>query len=318
MMRGPPGAHRAASLFAMRSLALSLLAGLALLALASTLSFRLAEAHISKPYDVPHVPSGGGARVAALGHRTFVSDLYWLSAVQYIGDSKADARGWDKLLPLIDLVTDLDPRHGYAYQTAGIVLSAAGRLDESDAILVKGMDKGPPYWTFPYYLAFNYWFYRGDLSTAAKYAEIAARRPGASANISHLAVSLASKSGTPEDAIALLQELKTSVKDETTAGRIDEQLNLAILERDAQSLERAATELEKQRGWPIASLEELILARLVPSIPPDPFGGTYVWNRAERRVHSSANPFRFQLMEGSHMPRFQYRPPDTNKERMLR
>jgi tetratricopeptide (TPR) repeat protein len=307
----------------MRSLALALLAGIALLALASALSFRLAEAHLNKPYDVLHVPSGRAARVAALGHRTFVSDLYWLSAVQYIGERRAGAGksaqlGFDKLLPLVDLVTDLDPRHGYAYQTAGIVLSAAGRLDESDAILRKGMERGPPWWSFPYYLSFNYWFYRGDLATAAHYAEIAARKPGASANISHLAVSLASKSGTPEEAITLLQELKATVKDEATAGRLDEQLKLAVLERDAQMLERAVAELEKQRGWPIASLEELVMARIVPAIPPDPFGGRYVWIGAERRVRSSVNSFRFELQEGRHQPGFHYQAPETNKERMLR
>jgi tetratricopeptide (TPR) repeat protein len=302
----------------MRSLALPFIVGAALISGASALSFRLAEAHSSKPYDVLHVPSGGAARVAALGHRTFVSDLYWLSTVQYIGDSKADQRGWNNLLPLAELVTDLDPRHGYAYQTAGIVLSAAGHLDESDAILRKGLEKGPPYWTFPYYLAFNYWFYRGDFATAAKYAEIAAKKPGASPNISHLAVSLASKSGSPEDAIVLLDELRGTVKDETTAGRLDEQLKLAILERDAQQLERAAAALEKQRGWPIASLQELVFAQLVSAIPPDPFGGTYFWDSAEKKVHSSVNPFRFRVMEGSHLPRFQYRPPDTDKERMLR
>jgi hypothetical protein len=302
----------------MRTVILSLATGLALLALASSLSFRLADARLSRPYDVLHVPSGGAARLASLGHRTFVSDLYWLSAVQYIGDSKAEERGWEKLFPLVDLVTDLDPRHGYAYQTAGIVLSAAGLLDESDAILSKGMERGPPYWSFPYYIAFNYWFYRGDLATAAKYAEIAAKRPGASANISHLAVSLASKSGTPEDAITLLQELRATVKDEATSGRLDEQLKLALLERNAQRLERAAATLEKQRGWPIGSLDELVLAGLVPEIPPDPFGGTYVWDGAEKKVHSSVNGFRFQLQQGSHIPKFQYRVPDTKKERMLR
>jgi hypothetical protein len=301
----------------MRSLALPVLIGAALLTLASTLSLRLATSHLSKPYDVLHVPSGQAARVAALGHRTFVSDLYWLSAVQYIGERHADERGWDKLLPLVDLVTDLDPLHGYAYQTAGIVLSAAGLLDESDAILLKGIEKGPPYWTFPYYLAFNAWFYRGDYATGARYAEIAAKRPGASPNISQLAVSLASKSGTPEDAITLLRDLRATVKEEVTASRLDEQLKLAVLERDAQMLERAAATLEKQRGWPIASLEELLLARIVPELPADPFGGAYVWDRAEKKVHSSANSFRFQLREGSHLPRFHYRPPGSKRERTL-
>src|SRR5512139_2756421 len=214
----------------LRLLALSAAA----LAGASALGLSLASRMLSRPYDVVHVPRGDFARVMALGHRTLVSDLYWLSAVQYVGDPGAEARGWDKLLPLVDLVTDLDPRHGYAYHTAGIVLSAAGRLDESDRILVKGMEKGPPgWWSFPYYLAFNAWFYRGDYEAGARWAEIAARTPGASPNISHLAVALRSKTGTPDDAIQMLRELRATVKDEVTAARLDEQMKLAVLERDA-------------------------------------------------------------------------------------
>ena len=117
------------------------------------------------------VPRGSSRASRRSATATFVSDLYWLATVQYIGDPMADKRGWEKLYPLADLVTDLDPRHGYAYQTAGIVLSAAGRFDESDRILVKGMERGPPYWTFPFYLSFNAWFYRGDYAEGARWAE---------------------------------------------------------------------------------------------------------------------------------------------------
>jgi len=293
----------------MRPFLLPLAAGAALLALAAGLNLRLAEHALARPYDVLHVPSGEAARLASLGHRTTVSDLYWLSAVQYIGEPKADARGWDKLFPLVDLVTDLDPRHGYAYQTAGIVLSAAGRLDESDRILEKGIARGPPYWTFPYYLAFNAWFYRADYAAGARWAEQAARTPGASPNISHLAVSLASKSGTPEQAIEMLELLRSTVKDEASADRLDEQLKLAILERDAQALERAVAAFEARTGRPPSDLVELVRAGMVPSLPPDPFGGRYVWDAASREVRSSVNPFRFRFRGGLRRPEFHYKGP---------
>jgi tetratricopeptide (TPR) repeat protein len=281
----------------MKSLSLPLAVAAVALALACGLNLRLAEHLLSRPFDVAYLPSGPAARVAALGHRSFLSDLYWLQTVQYVGDPRGDERGFDKLLPLVDLVTDLDPRHGYAYQTAGIVLSATGRLDESDRILEKGMGKGPPSWTFPYYLAFNHWFYRGDYEKGAQYARIAAKTPGASPNISQLAVSLSSKSGTPEDAIAMLRELRAAVKDEATASRLDEQMKLAILERDAQALERGAAYFRVLHGRDPASLHELVLAGVVRAVPKDPFGGEYVWNAGERKVRSSANPFRFSPRE---------------------
>jgi tetratricopeptide (TPR) repeat protein len=294
----------------MRSTLRLLAVAAAALAAASALGLALASRVLSRPYDVVHVPRGDVARVVALGHRTFLSDLYWLSTVQYVGESRAAERGWDKLFPLVDLVTDLDPRHGYAYHTAGIVLSAAGRLDESDRILVKGIEKGPPgWWSYPYYLAFNAWFYRGDYEAGARWAELAARTPGASANISHLALSLRSKTGTPEDAIRMLQELRATARDEITLSRLDEQLKLAIVERDAQALEAAAARFEAERGRRPGSLGELERDGYLGAIPEDPFGGRYVWNPDDRRVRSSANPFRFSLREKAHAPTFQFQPP---------
>lgn len=287
--------------------------GLALLAASAALNLRLAAQQRLRPYDVAHVPAGPAARVAALGQRGLVSDLYWLAAVQYIGEAKADQRGWEKLLPLIDLVTDLDPRHGYAYQTGGIVLSAVGRLDESDAILQKGMTVGPSWWSYPYYLAFNAWFYRGDYADGARWAQIAARTPGASPNISHLAVSLSSKNGTPEQAITLLEELRATVKDESTAAKLDEQLKLALLERDAQALERAMAEYRARSGAAPTSLDQLVASGLLPALPRDPFGGTYRIDPADGKVHSSANAFRFKPQEhrGRHHG-LQYKPPGSS------
>jgi hypothetical protein len=276
--------------------AIGFLAAVAFLASAQ-LGLALQSRTAARPYDVEYVPEGATMRWAALGHRGLLSDLYWLSAVQYIGEKRGDERGWDKLYPLVDLVTDLDPRHGYAYQTAGIVLSASGRIDESNRILLKGMEEGPAYWSFPYYLSFNHWFYLGDYEQGAEFARIAARTPGASPNVSHLAVALSAKSGSPADAIQLLTELRATVEDEVTAGRLDEQLKLAILERDAQRLEQAIARFRAEHGRDVVSLEELRVYGYVDEVPPDPFGGTYRWDPSDRRVHSSENPFRFSAKD---------------------
>ncbi len=300
----------------MRIPALPLAVAAAALASAGAIDLGLTEAHLSRPYDVTHVPDGRALRIASLGHAHLVSTLYWLSTVQYIGDPKADERGWDKLYPLVDLVTDLDPRHGYAYQTAGIVLSAYGRLDESDRILLKGMEKGPPLWTFPYYVSFNHWFYRGDYEKGAEYARIAAARNGASEGVRQLALSLSSKAGTPEDALRVLEQIRATVQDEVSAAAIDQQMKLAVVERDAQALERAAARFRADRGrWP-ADLDELVRARYVAAIPPDPFGGRYVRDR-DGRVRSSANPFRFELHEGPHTATgLEYQPSERELRRM--
>ena len=59
--------------------------GVLVLVAASALNLRLAAQIQLRPYDVAHVPSGAFMRLASLGQRGLVSDLYWLATVQYVG-----------------------------------------------------------------------------------------------------------------------------------------------------------------------------------------------------------------------------------------
>jgi len=107
----------------------------------------------------------------------------------------------------------------------------------------------------------------------------------------------------------MIEALLGATKDDKSAAALQEQMRLAVLERDAQALERAASEFKQRYGRPIFSLEELVVTGFIPRIPPDPFGGRYLWNAAEQRVHSSENPFRFRVRSGPHAPSgLQYHP----------
>jgi tetratricopeptide (TPR) repeat protein len=237
-------------------------------------------------YEVTWVPRSEALRLASRATRLSFADYYWLSTIQYIGDPQARAQRYPKLLPLLDLVTDLDPDHGYAYQTGGIVLSAEGRLDESDRLLKKGMEKGPNWWSYPFYVAFNHYFYRGDFAEGARWAEIAARTPGASSNISHLALSLNVKSGSTEHAIAFLSELRKVAKDDVTAKALDEQYRLAVLQQEFQRLDAAVERYVAAAGRAPSRLEELVAAGHLDRLPgPDPFGGRF--ELREGKVHAT-------------------------------
>ncbi len=288
-------------------LALAVVAGLAVPYAAVSLHI-LARMGLDRPYDVEYVPRGGALQLLSPSIRLSVADLYWLVTVQYIGEPRAARRGWDKLAPLGDLVTDLDPRHGYAYQTLGIMLSAAGKLDASDRILEKGMEPGHPgWWSYPFYVAFNNYFYRGDYAEAARWAEIAARTPGASPNISHLALALKVKSGDPDDAVRFLEEMRATVKDEKSAAAIDEQWRLAVLQRDFRRLDEAVERFRAARGRVPGRVEELVDAGALEAVPAEPFGGRYEI-RADGKAHSTARDFRFRPAERSwrapEFPRF--------------
>ncbi|HYD54523.1 MAG TPA: hypothetical protein VEA99_17955 [Gemmatimonadaceae bacterium] len=262
-----------------------------------------AEMGANRPFDVHLVPRGDALRLASPGIRLSLSHWYWIQLVQYVGEHRARQRGFQKLFPLADLVTELDPNHGYAYQSAGIVLSGEGRLEESDRILKKGIEKGPKWWSFPLYIAFNHYFYRGDYDEGARWAEVAARTPGASSNLSHLALALKVKSGSPEAAVRFLEEMLQVAKDDTTRAALEEQYKLALLQRDFAVLDRAVEQFRERVGRPPFFLHELVSGGLLASIPAhDPFGGVY--ELREGRVHATGKDFRFQPAEPGrlHLP----------------
>jgi tetratricopeptide (TPR) repeat protein len=262
-----------------------------------TVAARVArEAGADRPYEIRYLPQGPALRLLPQGLKLSLADAYWLATVQYIGGQHLAGGTYQQLYPLVDLVTDLDPRHGYAFQTAGIVLSSAGRLEESDAILKKGIERGPNWWSYPFYLAFNDYFFRGDYHSAARWAAQAARTPGASPNISQLALSLEVKGGDPEAGLTLLRELLQAATNEDVKARLEEQYQLARLQVDFARLDAAVLAFKAGRGRPPARLEELVEAGLITAIPPEPFGGRYEL-RADGKVHSTERDFRFSARE---------------------
>jgi tetratricopeptide (TPR) repeat protein len=275
-----------------------LLAVVAAVALVPASSRVLDGLGMERPYDVRFVPHGSALQLAAPAIRLSAANYYWLTTVQYIGESRARERGFEKLYPLVDLVTDLDPSHGYAYQTAGIVLSAEGRLDESDRILQKGMEPGRPnWWSYPFYIAFNHYFYRGDYREGARWAEIAARTPGSTTNISHFAMALKVKSGSPDDAIHFIREMRDASNDERTTAILEEQYRLALLQRAFNQIDAAGDRFRARFGRSPVLLEELVWWSDLDSVPENPYGGTYYVGN-DGVAHSTVNDHRFRPPEG--------------------
>jgi len=144
------------------------LAALALAAFALTAAARLTlepeAARLGAVRNPAWLPSGRVLRTVSCGQRLLLADLYWLEAVQYVGETVlAKVPRWEALYPLADIVTDLDPRFGYAYQVAGSNLAGlAHRYGEAERILKKGMAAVPDRWSLPFVHATNKFLYEHD------------------------------------------------------------------------------------------------------------------------------------------------------------
>jgi tetratricopeptide (TPR) repeat protein len=232
-----------------------------------------------------YLPSGSFLRQCSLGQRTTLSDLYWLKLVQYLGTSEASAAGFPQLLALAHVVTDLDLRYGYPYMVAGLVLGVKHRVDESNEILEKGFRNAPDRWEIPFYLAFNYWYERGDLVTGAAWLERSARIPGRPELVPGLARTLYSDAGQVDTAIRFTAELLRQAPTEEERAALEQRLQDLRVEKDLRALEDALATFETREGRPAYSLDELV-GTVMPALPVGPGGVPYVFNVASHHPES--------------------------------
>ncbi len=264
----------------------------ALFAAAAGVAHRIRVAG-ERPYDVAFVPSAVGLRWLSLGHPTLAANLTWLRAVQYVGEKRADERGWDKLRPLVEVVTNLDPRHGYAYQVGANMLSSAGRVGDANAILEKGIRAVPDRYILPFHRAVNtFYLYEGDHRLAGRYFELAARTPGAPAHLREYVLAQYVK-GDAADAGDLVPAAARGRGRGRRVAAVDPEPNPA---RDARARRGGAR--ARRGGVPGARRRPANRPRAArrrrarARNPPDPFGGVYYLG-ADGRVRSTVDPRRF-------------------------
>jgi hypothetical protein len=242
--------------------------------------------------DPAWLPSGRVLRATAFGQRLLLSDLYWLRTVQYMGETLlAKADRWDALYPLADIVTDLDPRHGYAYQVVGSNLAGlAGRYDQADAILQKGMRAVPDRWSLPFTYASNKFLFQGDYAEAAAYARRAAeigKRPHLALLAANLSA-LADTDGEYQAALAFLDETlaQTSPAEEILVADLLERRTRVETFQVLSRVEKAVAAFEREAGRRPRALADLV-PRHLPAVPDDPAGGRILYDPATGEVRST-------------------------------
>jgi tetratricopeptide (TPR) repeat protein len=268
------------------------LAVAAVLAAATALAASRVQLARERPYDVDVVPPAGPLRWLSVGHPLLAAHVYWLKAVQYMGESRAQERGWAKLYPLVQLVTDLDPGHGYAYQVAGVVLAAANRAGESSALLEKGTQNVHDRYILPYLRAFNAFYHEGDWVAAGRWAELAARTPGAPEHVRQNVLAYYVKGQRADAAIAFLEQVLRETKDDESRKAVEGQLRQAVYEREAERIDAAVAAYRARHGAAPSSPGALVRAGLLPALPADPYGGRWTFDAAGR-ARSTAHDFRY-------------------------
>ena len=237
------------------------------------------------------LPNGLQLRAVSMGQRLLLADFYWLKLVQYVGETvMANENRWEALYPLADVVTDLDPRYGYAYQVAGSNLSGlAHRYDEADRILEKGMKNVPGRWSLPFVRAVNKFLYEGKFAEAAFYARRAAevgRRPHLALLAANLAL-VTDEEGQYRSAAGFLRESIAQADTPDLRQELQQRLTKVETYHAISLVERAVQSFRERHARRPLSLDELVLRGFLPGPPRDPSGGRILYDPMAGEARSS-------------------------------
>lgn len=245
------------------------------------------------PYEeISYLPSGKFLKGAALGYDQILGDLLWIKALGYFGGHLQTDQSYTWLGHILDIVTTLDPLYQPPYEFGGIALAAeAEDVDKSIALLKKGMAHVPPnhprYYYLPFFLAFDYMYYKGDYLSAAHYLEQAAKYPQAPPYLPKLVARLYANADSPEVAATFLQEMiqatdRQDLKESLTL-RLHQVINQANLKQLNLAVDTFHLKFEKDPF----SLNDLLDTGIVSDIPVDPRGGTYYIDGTDHGVKNT-------------------------------
>jgi hypothetical protein len=226
------------------------------------------------------VPPAEQIRFATFGFDAALSDYYWLTALQIVGD---DSKPFEPaaVAKLIDVVTTLDPWVGHPYRFAAVWLTDSyASVAAANRLLERGVSYAPRDWRNRHYLGFNHFFYLGENAEAADILEGALGLPQAPRYLAPLVAKLKLERDGLETARGFLATLVESSEDPYAQAEYLKALDEIDTERRARLLDQARSVYVAQRGRDIERVEdlasgELPVLRMLP--PAHPHFPGFVW-----------------------------------------
>ncbi|MGB6469309.1 MAG: hypothetical protein WBE88_00475 [Candidatus Acidiferrales bacterium] len=225
--------------------------------------------------------SGATLKKLSIGYDSLLADIYWTRAVQYYGSLVGSPNAkFDRLWPLLDITTTLDPRLTVAYHFGAIFLSepgpmGAGRTDLAVELVKRGVAANPENWHMDTDLGFLYFWRLHDYANAAATYLEGGKKPGAPSWMKLMAARMADRGGDMRTSQLIWTQLYESSKEPAIRKMaLEHLLGLKALGEEEQ-LDQISEEYRQRYGRYPASTKELADAKLLPGIPLDPAGFPY-------------------------------------------
>jgi len=185
-----------------------------------------------------YLPSGRHTKALTLGFSNLAADVLWVRAVSYFGGHMLTETEYPWLYRILIQVTTLDPPFQYPYLFGGMALALRPEtVDESIAMLARGMTNYPGDWRYPFYIGFNAFYNQHDPERAASLMRFAASLPGNTPDyLPRLAASLLAQTGRVDAAVLFLETLADGARDESARANILQKIEDLRANRIPESL----------------------------------------------------------------------------------
>lgn len=237
-------------------------------------------------YDAakPNVPSAVSAglspdfiRAVDMGFHAGVGSFLWAATMPEILDLFFNGRM--EYLTDERYVNAIDPKLSYPYAFTVIVLPSAtryaGRVADALAIGEQGIHDADPDWRIPYYMATDYFLELKDDKDALWYYNLAAHTPGIPDYALRFSLNFGIKSNERQKTEDLWATIRDSSNDENTKERAQAYIDrLQIFDY----LDAASKIYQEKYGRIPTSTGALVSGGVIPAVPQDPFGFTFVIN----------------------------------------
>jgi len=270
-------------------------AGLAAFFIATTLFFNVGfyRLRVVQQESLLYFPNAKALHAYALGYENAMSDLLWMRTLAYFGGHYMGDRDYRHLAYMLDVITQLNPRHQSAYYMAATVLPwISGAGQESDRLIIRAMVNMPDKGQWAYYLGLNQYLFNDDKSTASHYLARAISQHF----MNRMSIALAAKLRSAAGGLSAAREmLKRSIA-VTTDARLSAYLGEQLKKVETEVILRRLDDQLRQKNMDkqvITSVKQIRQMGLRwPDVLPD--GGHVVMDE-QRNLHSSASPQRFRL-----------------------
>jgi hypothetical protein len=217
-------------------------------------------------------------RAVDMGFHASVGSFLWAATLPEIISAVLN-RNMD-YVPDEEYVNAVDPKLSYPYAFTVLVLPAAehyaGRVTTALAIGEQGILNADPDWRIPYYMATDYFLELKDDKDALWYYNLAAHSP----DVPDYALRFSLNFGIPSNERKKTEDLWATIRDSSNDQDTKDRAQAYIDRLEIFDYLDAASKVYQERYGRIpTSTDALVAAKIIPAVPEDPFGFTFVINK---------------------------------------